>query len=72
VSCLDTPEHDTKLQHGKVVLRWNMTDPTEQLMIIASIKDLFSRLGENASPEDQAIIADIMGKLTDLEYSLMP
>ena len=47
-------------------------DPTEQLRIIASVKDLLNRLGKDASPVGQIIIGEIMNKLTKLEYSMMP
>jgi len=48
-----------------------MDDPTEQLKIIGSVKDLLNRLGKDASPAGHIIIGEILGKLTELEYSLM-
>jgi hypothetical protein len=48
------------------------TDPSEQLRIISGIRVLLSRLEKDASANDQATIAEIMGKLNDLERSLRP
>jgi hypothetical protein len=48
-----------------------MNDPTEQLKIITNVKYLLSHLTKDASPETKAVIAEIIQKLTDLEYSLV-
>ena len=43
----------------------------QKVIIIADIKEQLSKIGENAPADIQALVAEAIGKLSDLERSLM-
>jgi hypothetical protein len=43
----------------------------QKLRAIAGIKEQLSKIGENAPPDIQELVAEAIGKLSDLERSLM-
>ena len=43
----------------------------QKVIIIADVKEQLSKIGENAPADIQALVAEAIGKLSDLERSLM-
>ncbi len=59
------------LCHGGVYAKGTFMTNEQKLRIIGDIKEQLSKIGENAPADIQELVAEAIGKLSDLERSLM-